>query len=104
MGPMLLGCRTTLHQCGAAEADGKPARVTLRRMALWSVRWSLIPGPERWGFMPEFLISYLMGVVALLTVAAGIVDEDVTFTHIVIAALGWPLFAPVLLWQAWTSR
>ena len=54
--------------------------------------------------MPEFLISYLMGVVALLTVAAGIVDEDVTFTHIVIAALGWPLFAPVLLWQAWTSR
>jgi hypothetical protein len=73
-------------------------------MALRPVWWSLVPGPEGWGFMPEFLISYLMGVVALLTVAASIVDEDVTFTHIVIAALGWPLFAPVLIWQAWTSR
>lgn len=50
-------------------------------------------------------IAYIGVVVTLLGLSMGIAeDEGVTLRHILIAAFGWPLLAPVLAWRAWLAR
>jgi hypothetical protein len=58
-----------------------------------------------WGHMRELLVAYLGVVVALLTLSTSIDGEEgVDLKHILIAAFGWPLLAPVLAWRAWVAR
>ena len=54
--------------------------------------------------MRAFLIGYLGVVIGLLTFSTGIKEEGVSLKHILIAAFGWPLLAPVLAWRAWFAR
>jgi hypothetical protein len=55
--------------------------------------------------MMDWAIGYLIVVIILLSISTTIgEDEGVSLTHILIAAFGWPLFAPVLAWRAWFPR
>lgn len=55
--------------------------------------------------MRELLIAYTGVVIALLTLSTAIEgDEEVALKHILIAAFGWPLIAPILAWKAWVAR
>lgn len=52
--------------------------------------------------MREWSIGYLVVVVGLLMVSMTIDDDEgVSLTHILIAAFGWPLFAPIMVWRTW---
>jgi hypothetical protein len=51
------------------------------------------------------LVAYLGVVIMLLALSTRIdSDEGVGLKHILIAAFGWPLVAPVIAWRAWVSR
>jgi hypothetical protein len=53
----------------------------------------------------EWSIGYLVVVVGLLVVSTTIDDDEgVSLTHILIAAFGWPLFAPIMVWRTWFPR
>lgn len=54
--------------------------------------------------MRELAIAYFGIVVALLVLSTSIRDDDVRLKHILIAALGWPLIAPVLAWKGLARR
>jgi hypothetical protein len=55
--------------------------------------------------MRDVLVAYLGVVIALLALSTRIEsDEGVSLKHILIAAFGWPLVAPVIAWRAWVSR
>jgi hypothetical protein len=55
--------------------------------------------------MRDALAAYLGIVVVLLALSTRIADEEgVDLKHILIAAFGWPLVAPVVAWRAWVSR
>ncbi len=55
--------------------------------------------------MRELAMVYLCGVILLLLVATSIGSEEkINLDHILIAAFGWPILAPVLAVRAWTSR
>lgn len=55
--------------------------------------------------MREWLIGYVAVVIGLLVVSTTIDDhEGISLTHILIAAFGWPLLAPVMAWKAWSAR
>jgi hypothetical protein len=55
--------------------------------------------------MRELLIAYLGVVIALLALSTSIdTDEGISLKHILIAAFGWPVLAPLLAWRAWASR
>lgn len=55
--------------------------------------------------MRELAMVYLCGVILLLMVSTSIEKEEkVDLGHILIAAFGWPILAPVLAVRAWTSR
>jgi hypothetical protein len=44
-------------------------------------------------------------VIALLALSTTIDDDEgVALRHILIAAFGWPLICPVLLWREWAPR
>jgi len=55
--------------------------------------------------MREVLVVYLCGVILLLAVCTTIDDdEQVGFSHIIIAAFGWPIFTSILALKALSSR
>lgn len=54
--------------------------------------------------MRELAIAYFGIVVALLVLSTSIEDEDVRLSHVLIAALGWPLIVPVMAWKGRTRR
>lgn len=55
--------------------------------------------------MTSLAVTYLSGAIGLLVVSTGIKDpHGVRLKHILIAALGWPLIAPVIVWKALTRR
>ena len=55
--------------------------------------------------MNEWSVAYLTVVIALLAISTTIDDDEgVDLTHILIAAFGWPVVAPVLAWRAWFPR
>jgi hypothetical protein len=55
--------------------------------------------------MRELLTAYLGVVIVLLALSTKIeADEGISLTHILIAAFGWPVVAPVIAWKAWFSR
>ncbi|WP_230532473.1 hypothetical protein [Microvirga roseola] len=48
---------------------------------------------------------YLCGVILLLMVSTMIESEEgIGLDHILVAAFGWPLFAPMVAVKAWTGR
>ncbi len=48
---------------------------------------------------------YLCGVILLLMISTTIGrDEKINLDHILIAAFGWPVLAPMLALKSWTSR
>lgn len=55
--------------------------------------------------MRDVLVAYLGVVIMMLTLSTRIAsDEGVGLKHILIAAFGWPLVAPVIAWRAWVGR
>lgn len=55
--------------------------------------------------MREVLMVYLIGVILLLVISTTIDgEENVGLDHIVIAALGWPVFTSILALKAWSNR
>jgi hypothetical protein len=55
--------------------------------------------------MRELLIAYLAVVIALLALSTSIdQDEGINLKHILVAAFGWPILAPLLAWRVWASR
>jgi hypothetical protein len=55
--------------------------------------------------MRELAMVYLCGVLLLLLVSTSIgSEEEVHIGHILIAAFGWPILAPVVAVKAWTNR
>ena len=55
--------------------------------------------------MRELLIAYLAVVIGLLALSTSIdSDEGVSLKHILVAAFGWPVLAPLMAWRAWASR
>jgi hypothetical protein len=55
--------------------------------------------------MRECGVAYLAVVIVLLTLCTRIDSEEgVDLRHILIAAFGWPLVAPVVAWRFWLSR
>jgi hypothetical protein len=55
--------------------------------------------------MRDVVVAYLGVVIMLLALSTRIEsDEGVGLKHILIAAFGWPLVAPVIAWRVWVSR
>jgi hypothetical protein len=55
--------------------------------------------------MQDVAVAYLSVVIGLLVLSTRIAsDEGVDLKHILIAAFGWPLVAPVVAWRAWVGR
>jgi hypothetical protein len=55
--------------------------------------------------MNQLLAAYIAPTIILLVLSATIGSEEkVDLKHIMIAAFGWPVVAPVLAWRAWVAR